>query len=603
MHTKKYSLFLSLLVIAFVVQGCGSSQPTRAPVLPSPAKTAAPTVTPYLIPTAPPLPSVTGFTAHGIDLDGWQGIEITHLCLEYSLEGISPIPESLNMETFLLSRLEAYGTQVITKTSDSCDGVLTIDATVRPISASYTPGGTCYSGASVDIEIALAAQGHQASFQIRNEKSPPPNITSCAKNPEEAPFADLWRCEFMGVLGQIWGPPLYFANLQIPGLYSDTIERIKCTAPTDETIELVLSKLGDPIGDPANYHTALELISHWRLSEAAPYLHATIHTPDLPSGTVIATANALYFLGELGEQDLPPIIALVKASNGENPDLTALFRGVTPPKAAISALLDALEGANSTTRETIADSLAGLGEPAYDYVIPMLEDRSQAVCDKIVNHLRYQDYTVIAPLLSYAAQTEYLPARQAIARILAQVSGHEFGEDLDAWQSWWQEMEGQMSSLQPDDFATALASDEVILRQYTLEQIVQLGPAAADMLPILTEMLNSDGGGLSFLTARALGALGPEGVDALSNQISDNTTRASISADWSIYGALGVIGPDAIDSVPVLITNLSQMNICETLDSGPMFTIVRALNTITGQNFGCDVDAWQTWWNENYPSK
>lgn len=110
-------------------------------------------------------------------------------------------------------------------------------------------------------------------------------------------------------------------------------------------------------------------------------------------------------------------------------------------------------------------------------------------------------------------------------------------------------------------------------------------------------------GNLSFLIPRALGAFGPEGIDALSNKISDNTNGGSIYNDQGIYVALSIIGPNAIDSVPVLITNLSQMDICGTIDSGPMDIIVRTLINVTGQNFGCDVDAWQTWWDENHSNQ
>lgn len=591
LRKRIHPLFFSLLVIASIVPGCGPGQTTRAPARLPPTKTAVPTPTADPIPTALPLPSAASLIAPTIVLDGWQDIVVTHLCLEYTLEGISPIPDSLNIEATLVESLEAYGIQMSTDENDDCDGTLTVEADVAAIRASYTPGGACYSGASVNIGISLVAQGQQANLRIANKRSPPTNINSCAKDPQDAPFASLWRCDLFETLGQIWGTSYYVANL---ANFRLARERAQCAVPTDEAIDLVLAKLGDPIGDPGSYRAALELISHWRLVEAAPYLHAYIHTPELHPFTVFETAQTLSDLGELTEEDLPPVIALVQAGKSAESDPAPLFRSVTPPEAAIPPLLNALEGASSGGRAIIARALAYIGEPAYPYVIPMLEDH-QTTRDAIVTSLGYQDYTVIAPLLSFAAQAERPVVQEAVTSIVGKVSDHEF-EDLEACQDWWQEMGGQMSGLQPDDFATALASNETVLRQYTLEQIVELDSPPIDTLPILTDMLSSERGHNQSLVTLALGGMGPEGLDAINSYLGSSNITPGIR---TVCAALASMGPDALDSVPTLIENLSKEDTCNPVE--PVYpAIVQALISITGENLGCDADAWQAWWNENH---
>jgi hypothetical protein len=353
---------------------------------------------------------------------------------------------------------------------------------------------------------------------------------------------------------------------------------------------MVLAKLGDPLGDPGSYHTALGLIAQWDLVEAAPYLHAYIHTPELPYRTVIETAQTLSVLGDLTEKDLPPIMTLVQAAKIADNDLARVFRGVTPPEAAIPHLMEAFEGGSSESKATIAKALAHIGEPAYPYVIPMLEEHPN-IREAVVTTLSYQDYTVIAPLMSFAAQAERPVVQEAVTSIVSKVSDHEF-EDLEACQEWWQELEGQMNGLQPDDFAAALASDEIVLRRYTLEQIVELGPSAADLLPVLTDMLHHTQSE-QFWVTMALGAIEPEGLETINDYLGHNTSNVSM-----IYLALGVMGPDALDSVPVLISNLAQQDICER--GTPVYpATVHALTMITGQHLGCDASAWQAWWDAN----
>ena len=96
-------------------------------------------------------------------------------------------------------------------------------------------------------------------------------------------------------------------------------------------------------------------------------------------------------------------------------------------------------------------------------------------------------------------------------------------------------------------------------RRAAVEQLIAMGPEAAEAIPALTQ--------------------------ALSNQ--DQAVRQIVAE------VLGIVGPQATtQAIPALIQALGDSS------ESVRLTAAEALSTITGQNFGLDAALWQQWWAE-----
>jgi hypothetical protein len=590
MATNKHRLMIVFLLIALGLAGCGpgglkTKSPTKTPRPTrtfTPTATVAPTLTPIFIPTSPPLPEVNFEPVSRIYLEGWEDTVITHLCLKDLSSGVTPRPAEVDVITMLEEKVAAVGIPVTSGANSACDGFLTLTGNVNARSATYTPGGTCYSGYSIVLDLSLTAQDKQAAFRIERSKATPYTISACNSKPENAPFPNLDDA-LNTILEQIWGPQFNIVNLYAKVWDSDFLDRVKRLAPDEEIIALVLTN----ILSNDNFLGALELIRFWGLTEAIPYLHADIHSPDLYyEGAVILMAETLCSLEDLNMNDLPPLLEILKNGNVLGYEqYSYLFSCIQPPEEALAVLLDVLEEADRDARAYFAKVLVDFGEPAYEYVIPMLEEPD--VRENLEEGLKGEGYQVIAPLLAYADQTND-NTKKSIVRILQEVSGKDLGNDLADWQNWWQALDEQMTHLTPEDYLSALSSEEKILQIYTLEKIIEDGSSAMDTLPVLTEWL---GVNQTFLTTRALISLGPGGMAVINQWMAAHADSQELI---TIYYALASRGAEAMECVPALIVNLSN----EYLGAGGARwpSLVYALRKITGQNFGADADAWRAWW-------
>lgn len=67
---------------------------------------------------------------------------------------------------------------------------------------------------------------------------------------------------------------------------------------------------------------------------------------------------------------------------------------------------------------------------------------------------------------------------------------------------------------------------------------------------------------------------------------------------WAVSEGLTNIGPSAVEAVPALIQALEDGCAYETEAACDVerHAIVRALRTITGQDFADDTSTWREWW-------
>jgi len=166
-----------IALILLVLVGCGELRP---------------------FPTWPPPPPKT---SRLIQVAGWEDLEIGTLCLAVEttfalgpsvqdqvpakLDGLVPVKEATQ------GFLEVLGVEVVAAGSD-CDTSLTVQADFTPLRGSYT-GGSCASGATLDLEVSLSAPGRPPlSWQEDRTKKPPQVVTGCP-GPEDAPYNKLWR--------------------------------------------------------------------------------------------------------------------------------------------------------------------------------------------------------------------------------------------------------------------------------------------------------------------------------------------------------------------------------------------------------------------------
>jgi len=108
-------------------------------------------------------------------------------------------------------------------------------------------------------------------------------------------------------------------------------------------------------------------------------------------------------------------------------------------------------------------------------------------------------------------------------------------------------------------------------------------------VPALIEALHHSDSYTRSLAAEALEKMGPEAAPAIPDLI-DAINDEDIQVVRAAVDALGAIGSEADEAIPVLIKLL------EGEDQMYHSSAARALESITGQDFGENAAAWRQWW-------
>jgi hypothetical protein len=182
----------------------------------------------------------------------------------------------------------------------------------------------------------------------------------------------------------------------------------------------------------------------------------------------------------------------------------------------------------------------------------------------------------------------------------------------------------------------ALGDETKEVREAAARALGEIGPAAKEAIPALIQTLGDEYWEVREAAAKALGGTGPmakESVAGLIRQaMKDEKQERRQGATWALGAigpregvipaliqilehdesgevraaaaeALGDIGPEAVEAIPALIQVLEEESDYLRSTARTFGTLKgaaeRALNAITGRDFGRDVARWQKWWEEN----
>jgi formylglycine-generating enzyme required for sulfatase activity len=256
-----------------------------------------------------------------------------------------------------------------------------------------------------------------------------------------------------------------------------------------------------------------------------------------------------------------------------------------------------------STRQAAVVALVQAGDEGLTHIVPLLSDDLTEMQTFVEGQLSAMGSAVVSLLLDFVEENDYQLGDQAAFRVLSNVSGRGFGEDVAQWRSWWKDVESQIASItEPSQFGEALESPERMIRYATLERI-KAGPGVIDTIPKLAQMVR-DEDDLWWLAIQALGAIGEEALPTLIPMIPSADNPAGVR--FTAVGVLRRMGPEAIIAVPALIDELEELDRPRTSSytDGPVFfeVVVYALNQITGERFGGDVGAWRNWWEPEEPT-
>ncbi len=137
---------------------------------------------------------------------GWEDLEIRSVCLSveetYDFGSVwsNPTPpeelyEDQSIQDFARGFLELLGVEVVAAGS-ACDASLILEPVFTPLGEFYTAqtgfqGGTCYTGANLDLGASLVAPGRATLACDGTKRLEPPDWSESCPSPANAPYRRL----------------------------------------------------------------------------------------------------------------------------------------------------------------------------------------------------------------------------------------------------------------------------------------------------------------------------------------------------------------------------------------------------------------------------
>ena len=149
-------------------------------------------------------------------------------------------------------------------------------------------------------------------------------------------------------------------------------------------------------------------------------------------------------LGRIGDKRaVDPLIKLLGDTDNGVREKAAESLGNIGDKQAVAPLIELLGDADSDVREEAADSLAKIGDKrAVGPLIKLLGDAEYRVREKAVESLgKIGDKRAVAPLIALIGDA-HLFVRAEAARVLKQLTGKDFGDDIEdheKWVTWYEQ--------------------------------------------------------------------------------------------------------------------------------------------------------------------
>lgn len=588
--------------------------PTRPPTL-TPTFTLTPTV------TTTPTPSSTPFALFAPELDS---LILQTICLAVDANGVGD-----QIEDTIRLIMGDIGVSLAAD-GQPCDATLSINVNYEPLSAVYmlpaangqTTTETCYTGAAAhgDVRLANPESATLVSLPVEARLEPPAEITisfglegspGCRER-DEAPYreldGDIKRAVFDNVM-QVWGPYLLIHALG----HTSTLQLAQATLRRHE--EIWTPHLFAIIEDGNDWERwlaaqALYVLYTWDAIDADTLVPILVWGLD-KSATRLMSARMLESMGPVAETAVPALRQLLEGEyipHVSEAGYEALEQ-IAPGSISESVLyVQQLANPSEDVRDGAVDHLVDMGQEAIEALLHGLQrdnedirsgsglalsrmeiEPSPAVISALIDALADQRGNVrLNTMCALSHFAEYVPP-EATPMILQLL-----GADEDTRiRIYAVRVLGGMSEPSTETLSalfSAAYDEDPAVRLEAIRQVGALGSGVDEVVPILIDALHDERSRIQEAAADELIDIGPAAADAVPALIEMLTGESPIIA---AVEALGAIGPAATDAIPVLV---------EVLENGGFYhrsRVVEALEAITGQSLGEDVDSWQRWWEEH----
>jgi HEAT repeat protein len=306
--------------------------------------------------------------------------------------------------------------------------------------------------------------------------------------------------------------------------------------------------------EPERRKAASEIVGRARLSNPKVIQALSKAIGDQDKEVRLAAAEAAWRLGPKAGKTVPALIELLKSGDAaygdvvpytlcialperRNVALLALGQIGADAKPAVSVLVGMLSSKEEDTRVSVLVCLAEIG-PAAREAMPELSRKLSVETGKARFH-------AAAALLCIDSTHE--EAAAILSAGLKSENGKTRSEAVVACGI----IAPMIKSLIPGLLA-ALKDSEGSVREHALSALTKMGPLAEPAIPVLVQMLKTD----DFqAAATALGSIGKASLPALAKVIQK---RKPSYAQWLATYALGLLGKDGEEAVPILIKALSH---------------------------------------------
>ena len=489
---KLFYLALTLLMVTFLLIGCGGDDASRAnptamlsatdrvepvgstppPPTSSPAPSPTPTITPS--PTPTPVP---------VQDPSWSGANVAEVCLDYSFTCPQiDAPFSLPVEEVVGELLEGVGLKVRVG-SGACDATLTITLVGETYPVSYQDSSnekvTCYTGTAVDGSLSLSSDSYPTIERTISNSHSPSFTMYCPDEPSaNVSWGETWTPPIALSIFELWGSSAAGSGLMMDnnlmqeqaaawlanqepedmlGALPALISALETSAGEARAqVAGTIAKIGPPAKDA--FPALLEILEHaMELDKESPVsvnmsIYGYAVETAMASIAGITRANApddvrfwqlWWEAQELAEAgDVEGLLAMMEAGDPWASRHAADALGTLGDAAgeAIPALMESLNHPNEDVRKAAVEALGQIGlgdEDALRALVNKLDDRDIGLT--LRNVLREIGIPAIPALIEKASEnkgepTHYTNASKYALDILKSITGEEY--DGSAWATY-----------------------------------------------------------------------------------------------------------------------------------------------------------------------
>lgn len=195
---------------------------------------------------------------------------------------------------------------------------------------------------------------------------------------------------------------------------------------------------------------AMAVVSLWNMGEKAtpaiPFLIELFTDPREVKNIYVGNdeartvaGTAIKVLVKIGKPAVEPLISTLGDNNSEIRELSALALGKINDTRAVEPLIKLLNDKEWMVRFTAVRALAEIKDTrAVAPIIAILDDENTEVGKQAARALgKIKDPQAIEPLIKYL-KNMYFFSREQARNSLKEITGCDFGQDIEKWQDWWE---------------------------------------------------------------------------------------------------------------------------------------------------------------------